>query len=160
MTDKCCYNSELKEELKHLTEKLKVHRQNYQKLLIENLQKDLIIRQLKSGAKKNKFSSFENLLSKKCIDKLSIISNSQNQDSHFVAVVLSALYDENIETIKKICLSGQSKNSEAIKISSEKKNILENIFAERLKHATNVNETRKNNLNKLIRNAIDTAKRK
>lgn len=157
MTDNCCDKTALKDEVKNLTEKLKTHKQKYQKLSIENLQKDLIIRQLKSKVEKTKFSSFENVLSKSCIKKLNSISDSKKEDSQFVTVVLSSLYNDDNETIKKLCLK-RAKN--LIEISQEKKQILEDIYTERLKNKIEDIKERKKKLNKLIRNAIDNSKRK
>lgn len=48
----------LKQELEHFTSKSKQLKQNYQKLLIANLQKDLIIRELKQQINIQKFDSF------------------------------------------------------------------------------------------------------
>lgn len=153
MTDHCCDSKKaLAEEIAQLAEQLKTQKQKYQQLLIENLQKDLIIRQLKLKDKRNKFLSFKSELSETCIDNLNSLS-----DSKFVAIVLSELYNGDTETIKKISLT-ERKNGEKIEI--RKKQIIENIFAERLKYISPVDESRKQNLNKLMRNAIDNAKRK
>lgn len=63
--------------------------------------------------------------------------------------------------MKKKTLSGRSKNGEKQTITPEKKDILESLFAERIKFlpVEEVDETRKRNLSKLIRNALEKAGR-
>lgn len=161
MCEKSCDKTVLEEELINLTEKLKNLKKEYNNSLVQNLQKDVLIRELKLKEEKQKFSNFEEFLSKNCIDNLHIIGDSQKEDSQFVAVVLKELYGGDIEKIKKITLSGRSKkNGEKCELDSQKKTILEQIFLERLSYISQVNTPRKNNLNKLIRNAIDVANRK
>lgn len=159
MARHCC-GKDIQTELNSLTEKLKVLKQEYQKLLIENLQKDLLIRQIKARVNKNSFIKFEEQLSKTCIDKLDAIGESQREDSQFVAEVLFELYNGNIETIKNLSLSGRSKSGCKIEISPEKKEILATVFAARLSKISTNSESRKNSLSKLIRNAIDNVNRK
>lgn len=158
---KCCNDKiELEAEEKRLTEKLKLLKQDYQKLLIENLQKDLILRQITLRKEKNKFSSFGEHLSKTCIEKLNVIGVSQREDSSFVSVVLYELYGNDNEAIQKLSLSGRSKSGVKTELTVEKRKILESIFAERLSYIQSADKSRKINLNKLIRNAVDNAKRK
>lgn len=160
MAESCCEKVALKEELVAQTEKLKILKQEYQKLLIENLQKDLIIRQQKLEENREKFKLFENHLSKTCIETLNGIGESQRDDSHFVSVVLFELYNGDLATIKKLSLSGRGKGGNKTELNPEKRDILAKVFAERLSHISQIDESRKNNLNKLIRNAIDKVNRK
>lgn len=155
MAESCCGKDELRRELSVQTEKLKSLKQEYQKLLIENLQKDLIIRQKKSEENKEKFRSFENQLSKRCLEQLNVIGESQKEDSQFVFVVLLDLHNGDIEEIKKLTLSGRSKKGNTSGLSAAKKEVLEKVFIKRLNNIPHIDESRKNNLNKLIRNAID-----
>lgn len=158
----CCENkiSELEDELKNLIVKSKSTKQEYLNLLNVNLQKDLEIRKLKRNIEQNKFASFETELSKDCLFELRSIGNSQKEDSQFVSVALSTLYKNDVQIIRAKCLSNRSKNPEQSAISPEKRKILDRIFTERLSYISMVEEERKNNLSKLIRNAIDNAIRK
>lgn len=163
MAEHCCEKiTDLRKELNSLTEAFKKRKQEYQTLLIENLQKDLIIRQIKTKIEEKKFSSFEDQLSKDCIVKLNLIGNSQKEDSTFVALAINELYRGNSEAIKHKVIkeSARSKKSGKSEISPKKKKFLERLFAERISYFANVDETRENNLNKLIRNAIDNANKK
>lgn len=128
-------------------------------MLIENLQKDIIIKQIKKKIEENKFLSFEKHLSKEYLERLNLIGGSQREDSTFVAVAINALYSENTEVIKKKGLS-RSKTKGNSEITPEKRKILEELFAKRMSYLVNVDINRQNNLPKLIRNAIDNAKKK
>lgn len=73
----CCETvNRLKQELESLTEKSKQLKQDYQSLLITNLQKDFTIRQLKIRINQNKFISFDKDFSKKILIKLNLIGDS------------------------------------------------------------------------------------
>lgn len=161
MVDTCCDTLQnLRQDLLRLTETVKKLKQEYQTLLIENLQKDLNIREIKKKIEENKFSSFESQLSKTCLVKLNLIGKSQKDDSTFVALALNELYNENTEAIKQKSLSGRSKKgAKKSTITPEKKKILERLFAERMSYV-DADTSRGSNLNKLIRNAIDNANRK
>lgn len=128
-------------------------------MLIENQKKDLIIRQIKTKIEEKNFLRFEKKLSKECFAKLNSIGNSQKEDSTFIAIALNGLYDDNTEIIKQKNLSGRSRNGVKSQITPEKKNILEQLFAERLSFM-NEDVSRQIALPKLIRNAIDNARRK
>lgn len=163
MAEHCCEKiTDLRKELNSLTEVVKKRKKEYQTLLVENLQKDLIIRQIRTKIEEKKFSSFEGLLSRECLEKLSSIGSSQREDSTFVAMAINELYSENPKVIKQkvIKQSVRSKKDGKSEISPEKKTILERLFAARMSYFAHVDVTRANNLNKLIRNAIDNANRK
>lgn len=155
----CCTNEidSLKKELNDLTQEVKQLKQEYQQLLVENLQKDLIIIQTKSKLEENKYSSFLDHISESCVDELNLVGNSQRDDSNFVSLALNGLYKNNTDIIKQKSLSGRKA---ATIISPEKKVILEQLFTERMNSLSCSDQSRINNLPKLIRNAIDNAKRK
>lgn len=94
------------------------------------------------------------------MSNLETIGNSVSEDSSFVCCIINDLYD--ISKLKNLTLSGRSKTGDKVEIDQEKKDILEAIFAQRLAYVRRqeVNECRRNNLNKLIRNAIDSANKK
>lgn len=131
----------------------------YKKVLITNLEKDVKIRKLKKELKSKKYISFENNLSIQCIEKLRCISDLEKEDTTFISVVLNELYD--VKSLKCKSISGRSKNNEKTVFTPEKKSLLDQIYSERLAHfpAPGVN-ARKKNLSKIIRNAIDIANRK
>lgn len=157
MSAVCCEDEidSLEKELANLTEEVKQSKQQYQKLLIENLQKDIIIQQTKSKHDENKYNSFLENISKSCVEKLKLVGNLQRDDSKFVSVALNGLYKNNTDIIKQRNLSGRKSTA----ISPEKKSILERLFRERM-NSLNCDQSRIDSLPKLIRNAIDNAKRK
>lgn len=157
MADGCCEREidALKQEFANLQLKIKDKKQEYHKLLIENLEKDLLIRKKKQNTKK--FLKFEGRLSMQCIDTLNSIGSSQRQDSQFIYVALNDLYSNNIDELKNISLSGQSKEGNKSKIPESTKKLLEELLAERMEHLQSTDYSRNNNLAKLIRNAIDKA---
>lgn len=162
MAQSCCESEiqVLKEELNDLEQQVKRLKNEYNNLLVENLQKDVIIRQKKLLIAQNKYAKFNNNFSKEILGQLNSFGNSQREDSTFVATAIKGLYNGDIETIKHKSLSGRSKKGETGGISPEKKKILESLYDERMSFISGIDETRKNNLNKLIRNAIRNANRK
>lgn len=152
----------LTKELEEYTLQANRLKQKYKNSLIENLQKDIQIRVLEQKVKSNKKLKFVEL-SAATKDKIELIGNSTREDSTFVNCVLFDLYNDDIETIKQKSLSGRSKDNVNVnsEISPTKKNTLEKLFKERLSYLPpqEVDEERKKKLNKLIRNAIDNAKK-
>lgn len=173
MSEECCLQEIefLKKRLDQLNTDTKKLKQEYQNLLVENLQKDCIIRKLKqrtigkpysTALKQIKYDKFKETLSDTCLDNLKLIGNSQREDSRFISVALNDLYRENIDILKKKTLGSRSKDSEKTVISPEKIRTIENLFAERISYIpkAEVNSLRENNAHKLIRNALDGANRR
>lgn len=158
MARPCCeIVDSLKQELKSVTEKSKQLKQDYQSLLITNLQKDLTIRQLKIKINQNKFVSFDKDFSKEILIKLNLIGDDKSCDSKFIGLVLNELYGEALKN-KSWRSDARSKKNGKSPITPRKKEIIKQLFAERLSHL-NADESRAKNLTKLIRNAIDNANR-
>lgn len=162
----CCEDEieALNKELTEYTLEANALKQKYQIALIENLKKDVEIRSLEHKVKSNKNLKFVEL-SVDTRNKIKLIGDSPRDDNSFVSCVLNDLYNGNIESIKQKSLSGRSKTSTSTansEISPDKKKTLEKLFQERLSYLppSEVDEERKKRINKLIRNVIDTAKRK
>lgn len=122
MADEECCRGEidaLKQDIENSVHKVNKLKQEYKKLLIENLKKDVTLRQLNDKIKSKKYSSFQNKLSELCLQELKTIGNSQKDDAKFVCAAL--LYGENLDVIKKKTLSGRSKTGENTKFTPEKK---------------------------------------
>lgn len=113
MAANCCEKEidSTKKEFIELAQEVKQLKQVYHKLLVENLQKDIITEQSKSKIQENKFASFSEYFSKNCIEKLNTVGRSQKEDSHFVSLALHDLYKKNPEAIKQKSLSGRSKKN-------------------------------------------------
>lgn len=160
--ESCCKEEidDLKEKIENLVLKSDKLKNEYKKILIDNLEKDIKIRNLKKELEVKKFSKFREKLSESCLSNLEIIGTTISEDSTFVCCVINDLYD--LTTLKNLTLSGRSKGGEKVEISPERREILESIFSQRLAYVPReeVNEFRRNNLNKLIRNAIDSANKK
>lgn len=162
MADECCIAEVnlLKQEIDDSTNAIKKLKEEYKDLLIKNLQKDVIIRELKQKLGVKKYCNFENILSESCLGELRCIGTSVKDDSKFIAVVLKDLY-VNTDSLKQKCLSGRSKSGDKSQITPEKKVVLEKVYSERMSNLpkTEVKE-RANNLSKIIRNVIDCTNRK
>lgn len=157
----CCAAeiSKIEEKINICAYQIKSLKDEYKNLLIKNLEKDVEIRSLKKKIESKKYTSFERKLTKKCIENLQNISDSEKDDSKFISVILNELYDVNI--LKSKSISGRSKNNKKTPLTPEKKLLLENIYSERLQHlSTSEINTRKKNLSKIIRNTIDGANQK
>lgn len=163
MSEESCCKIEidaLKSQINNLVVKSEELKQEYKRLLIQNLEKDVKIRNLKKELEINRFSTFKGKLSEICLSNLEIIGNSISEDSTFVSCVMNDLF--SISELKKLTLSGHSKVCDKVEIPLEKKEILQAIFSKRLENVPRqeVNEIRRSNLNKLIRNAIDNVNKK
>lgn len=146
--------NKLKEEVKLLTTKSNNLKHEYIQKLIENAKKDLIIRELKEQIEKQRYQSFEGKLSDNCLQLIKSIDSAQKEDNFFVYSILKDIYGVSL---KEKTLSGSKKNSE---ISSKVKMLLNEIFYERVRNVSlDQRDARKNNMSKLIRNAIDREKR-
>lgn len=94
MAEECCSDeiNLLKEILEKENSENKALKQKYNQLLIQNLQKDVIIRNLKKKVEEYKYGSFKGVLSDVCLDELKSYSNSQTDDSPFIRCALKDLY--------------------------------------------------------------------
>lgn len=163
MADQCCLDKilSLKENLEKLKIESKKLKIQYAELLIENLQKDVIIRNRKQQIEHCKYGDFNGIFSDACLDKLRAFGNSQKKDSPFIAIALNDLYRSNVDVIKQKVLSCQPTSTEKSVISPQKLAILDRLYAQRLSYVPSeeVDDFRKRNLKKLIRNAIDNARK-
>lgn len=164
MEEECCSNeiTALKEEVEKSVHRVKTLKDEYKNLLIKNLEKDVKIRKLKREIQSTKYNKFERNLSKKCIEILRSIDDTEKEDAKFVSVILNELYDVNILKCKSI--SGRSKKNDKTALSPEKKLLLDQIYSERLQQSKSLSSieinTRKKSLTKNIRIAIDVANHK
>lgn len=160
----CCREEikSLREDFLKLSVESKELKQNLQQLLAKNYEKDVVIRKLKEKIQSKKFISFNGVLTTNCLDQLKCMSNIEREDSKFIGAALNDLYNENIDILKKKTLGGRSKDVVKSIISPIKMDILKSLFAERLSFIPpkEVDDIRRNNLKKLIRNAIDAANKK
>lgn len=160
---KCCEDeiASKKEKVNNLHTKLISLKDNYRVLLIENLQKDLIIRDLKRQMESKIYSNFEQILSVETVAKLRSVANSTKGDSQFVSIALMELFHENINDLKLMKISGRSKLGDKEAIAYEKKQILKRLYEERMNILIPSEcSERKNNLPKLMRNALDNLREK
>lgn len=174
MSQECCQQeiSFLKERLEKLDSDTKQLKREYQNSLVENLQKDCIIRKLKQKLKDKQsleptvkpceYVKFKGILSDTCLENLKLIGNLQRDDSRFISTALNDLYRENVDVLKKKTLGGRSKDKDKTVLTPEKVNTLEKLFAERMAFISTaeVDNSRKNSVHKLIRNSIDNANRR
>lgn len=165
MSQDCCRSCveelDLKNDnLKYLLTKEKLLKKKYHQLLVENLQKDIIIRDLKKKIASRKYDCFSGEISTDCVNDLEKIGDSKGEDATFVKTIINDFYTQ--EELKKKTVSYRTKNPEKTAISPEKKKSLEKLFAVRLNCVQEKEEhaTRTNHLSKLIRNVIDSAGRK
>lgn len=160
--NKCCIAeiNLLKQKIASTVSEVKKLKEEYKNLLIKNLQSDVVLRQLKQNIETKKYCDFASCLSESCLNGLREIGSSVRDDTKFVGVVLKDLYG-GIEPLKEKTLSGRSKTGNKSELTPQKKSVLDSIYKERMKYlpATEAKERGKN-LNKIIRNAIDSSNRK
>lgn len=146
----------LKKEFIELTLKSKELKHNYHELLIENLQKDLLISDLKNKIENHKYESFTSNLSENCLTNLKLLGDSEKDDQRFVEIILKEIYGESL---KNKSLSGRSAIGKSSEISLDTKTLLRSLFNERVQYVPEIGDARRSQLNKFIRNTIDKAKR-
>lgn len=155
----CCQEEilDLKGKINNYVLKCTELKVEYKNLLIENLKKDVKIRDLRKELEADKFLKFKKKISANCLINLRDIGNSSKEDSTFVSCVMNDLY--TLQTLASLTLGGRSQAGNQTGISAEVKDLVEKMFAERLSYVARqeVNDRRRNNLSKLIRNAIDSA---
>lgn len=144
----------LREELNEVNKKGKELKERYINLLVENLKKDVIIRDLKEKAKLNKYSDFEGDVSLPALSKLISIEDDQKFDSGFIYIALMDLHKGDSSLLKTKTLSGRSKSGDKEAISPEIKTILQKLFDARLASTSDVSDLRKRSLGNLMRNAL------
>lgn len=149
----------LKEALEEQNSECKALKQQYNQLLIKNLQKDVIIRNLKERIVQYKYKDFKGILTDNCLDELESFGDSQREDSPFIRCALKDLYRENIDGLKHKTISGRSKDETKTQISPDKMSTLSRLFDERMSYMPEEsNDIRKKSLHTLIRNAIGNEK--
>lgn len=164
IAEQCCKEETqlLENELKKLTIKCKNLNEEYMQSLVENLKKDIEIKALKEKVGTKPFSSLEGKISKIALDELRLVGHTKTDDTRFVSIAMNDLHDGNADLIKKLTLSGKLKGGgEAKMLSPEKRAIIEDLYQERLQilPQNEVDEGRKKNLSKLMRNVIDNMNR-
>lgn len=159
MNDYCCKDEidSREQHLDQLNSEYKKLKEKYQKLLIENVQKDVVLRELKQKIEKYKYSTFEGIFDHSCLEKLRNFGDAKNDDSKFIECAMKNLYHGDMQALQQKTLSGRSRKQVAkTAISPEKKKILQSLYCERMSYLT-ADDLRKKNLNSLIRNTIDSA---
>lgn len=157
-TNDCCRDEIrlLEEELRNWETKAKQLRKDYHNSLIENLEKDVTIKELRDKISKlDKYKAFETILSQDVLKEIRSIGESQREDSEFVYVILNTFYGDSLAQ-KRI---GDSKCIGKKTISPRKKKYLVDLFEERIVNTAENFEARQNSLSKCIRNAIDRKNR-
>lgn len=161
-TESCCSDEidSLKDILEKENSESKALKRQYSQLLIQNLQKDVIIRKLKKKIEENKYGSFKGILSDTCLNELKSFGNSQREDSSFIRCALKDLYSQNIDSLKQKTLGGRSKTDTKTKISPVKMSTLNRLFQQRISYMQpeELDDFRKKSLHTLIRNAIGNEK--
>lgn len=168
MAGNCCGSEidSLSKELDSLVIKSKQLKAEYQKLLIQNLQKDVEILELQNKSdlqnksEQQKCHQVEQIISTSAMKQLKLLSDAQKDDSKFIYIILNDLYGPSL---KDKTLSGRKKNTAITKnaeITRKIKSDLEICFEERLMNiSSDEKQIRMSTLNKLIRTAIDKSKR-
>lgn len=123
---------------------------------MKNLQNDVIIQSSKEQIVESAHLNYKDKLSVACIENLRSVGKSQREDSQFIAIILAELYVD----LHKNTLSNSHKSSDSSAISPSGLQMMQSIFDERLSHIPEeISDLRKQSLPKLIRNAIDKARR-
>lgn len=92
MSKRCRCDEEIdlrNENLKYLLTKEKLLKKTYHKLLSENLQKDIIIQNLKKQIALKRYSPFIGEISATCVKVLEGIDDSKGQDATFVRAIVN-----------------------------------------------------------------------
>lgn len=157
--EKCCEPelAKLEKEAQIIKSELKNKTEQYQKLLIENLKKDVLISELKKEIDDSKYIEFGAFFPSNTLKDLQLIDDVPENDSKFITMALKGVYNDKLVELSKKTLSGRHNKQQ---ITPEKKKIIDELFYTRLKHLPDEEiKKRRSNLSKLIRNTIDHLKK-
>lgn len=145
----------LKRQIRAYENKCKEEKELYQQALITNLKHDITIDELEEKLKKTEYKQFDDRITVGTVTKMCAFSGTKEDDCKFVTSIIHDLYRENIEVLKERTCCGRSNGKKAI--SPEKRKIIEEAFANRIKSVDGAAATndRMKNLNKLIKSSIE-----
>lgn len=147
--------AQLQKEIYDSEKRIRDAKTKYHELLVLNLKKDIRINQLNKHMAD--YNPFRGTISDKTIDILSSIDNSKSKDSVFVLTVVKNLYEKELPKLKERTFSGQKRTTAKTSkepITPEKKNVLENLFRQRISNEPD-NESRMKDFAKYVKQAID-----
>lgn len=78
---------------------------------IQNLEKDVIIRDLKRRIESNNEFS-EHIINSLCVNRLRLVGDSKKEDSDLIYMALLQLHDARIDILKMKTLTGRSKSGQ------------------------------------------------
>lgn len=144
-----------------LEKKIAEAKDRYHSNLTENLKKDIIIEKLEKELKDHRYSSFRNVFTATTIAELQSMEESQKKDTAFITIAVKGLYRNDLNRLMGKNSSGRTKKigSKKEPMSPEKIKLIEKLFDERLRSATD-HTSRKNNLKRSIRTALETINKK
>lgn len=160
-----CQNEACRKETEDLSNEIDKHikeiedaKKQYLVLLVENLQKDVIIERLREG--KPRFEEFQHVFSPETLKLLLMLGNTAKEDSTFVLHAIRDLFKDNLDSLKNVSYTGRSKDESKTEMSQAVKNVLQNIFDERMLYLEEIEESkvkeRKAKLVTHIKNAINS----
>lgn len=148
----------LKQEIQECNEQIQSSTKLYHSILILNLKKDLIIRELKSNAMDTRFGKFHDLFPAAVIEELKTVPDAPEKDSMFVLKAVKGLYGNDLSRLKNRTYSGRKKEP----LTPEKVDTLNKLYMKRIDHAEKNKANiaiRKSHFGKLVKMAIETINR-
>lgn len=102
-----------------------------------------------SASATQSFGGFSMHFSSEKLATLRSIGNNKREDSTFVSAIIKTLYADRLDAIKYKSVTGRSKGEKKEAITPEKREILNEMFTERIYSTTDDNEERKIRLKKI-----------
>lgn len=150
----------LEAELAVCMQKCHSTKQKYHAALVENLKKDLILRNLTNQPNENRFEEFGDTFPIETIKLLRSFSSKPENDSSFVLVSVRSLYRNDLATLKNKSYSGHSKNNVKKPFTPEKLDRLKSIYEKRIEyeHDDGIHDSldRKKKFPKHVKTALET----
>lgn len=139
-------------------------KQQYQRALIENLKKDIIIYDLTKKQNETKFEEFIGAFSTETISSLRSFDSKVDCDSSFVLAAVRGLYGDNLQRLKNKSYSGISRDRTKEPLTPEKLTCLRSLYEKRLHYIDNIDvhesALRKNKFAKHVKTALETINNK
>lgn len=160
-TSSSCHTeiAQLEQEIYNSEKRIQDAKKKYHELLVLNLKKDIRINELEKNMKQ--YNEFRGAISDKTIGVLSSIDNSKSKDSFFLLTAVKDLYQKDLLKLKQRTYSGQKRTTAKTSkdpITPEKRNLLKELFRQRMKEIPN-SENRMKNFATHVKQAIENINR-
>lgn len=147
----------IRDMLSECESKIAAAKEKYHQALVDNLKKDVLIRQLEAALQKSKYDEFHEIFGDEIIERLRLLSSDPEKDSTFIRTAMEGLYKDDFSRLKTMSYSGYRTKKQ--KMPQADIDVLRKLFILRLEHQNNYVD-RLANFTKHIKNGIENISKK